>query len=325
MITCFYLSDQGISSTAITSESKIPDRTIWVDMISPSIEEENCIKSQLGINIPSREEVWKNQVLNRLYRENGISYMIAAIITKINSPYPQISPVTFVLSNNCLVTIRSIAPTSFLNFSQRIIRESRDFNTANMVLEGLMEEVLTRVAHNSEVVMKDLDDLSHDIFDLENPEKPKQNDAKELKTVLRKLGAIVDLNSKINESLHSINRLLHFFSETHDNSKELKAAISTLITDTSVLTQQTSFISEKVTFQLDATLGMINVEQNTIIKIFSVVAAFFLPPTLVSSIYGMNFQNMPELKWGIGYPIAVALMAVSAVLPFLYFKKKGWL
>lgn len=325
MITCFYTDGKNISSVNINHDGKIPDGTIWVDMVSPSIEEENCVKSQLGVNIPSREEVWKNQVLNRLYRENNITYMIAAIITKMNSPYPEISPVTFILTKNCLVTIRTIMPTSFSNFTQRIVKEAKDFPSANAALEGLLEEILTRVAHNSEVVMNKLDELSHYIFDWESADKQKQNQAKEMKSVLRRLGAAADLNSKINESVHSIIRLLNFFMKEADNSEEVKAGISALITDATVLTQQTSFLSDKVTFQLDATLGMINVEQNIIIKIFSVVATFFLPPTLVSSIYGMNFRYMPELEWLSGYPMAVLIMLLTAILPYIYFRKKGWL
>ncbi len=325
MITCFYIDGKNISSVSINHEEKIPAGTIWVDMVSPSLEEENCIKSQIGVNIPSREEIWKNQVLNRLYREKDVTYMIAAIITKMNSPYPEISPVTFILTKNCLVTIRTILPTSFFNFSQRIVKEAKDFPTANAVLEGLLEEILTRVAHNSEVVTGKIDELSHYIFDWESAGKPGQSQAKEMKSVLRRLGSAADLNSKINESVHSIIRLLNFFAEEPENSREVKTGISALITDANVLIQQTSFLSDKVTFQLDATLGMINVEQNIIIKIFSVVATFFLPPTLVSSIYGMNFHHMPELEWISGYPMAVLIMLLTAILPYLYFRKKGWL
>ena len=98
-----------------------------------------------------------------------------------------------------------------------------------------------------------------------------------------------------------------------------------LVQDVRSLTDHTTFISDKITFLLDATLGMINIEQNAIIKIFSVAAVAFLPPTLVASIYGMNFDLMPELKWEFGYPLAITLMILSAVIPFFYFKRRGWL
>ena len=108
-------------------------------------------------------------------------------------------------------------------------------------------------------------------------------------------------------------------------SKDAKVRAKTLYRDVVALTDQTTFLSNKVNFLLDATLGLINLQQNQIIKIFSVAAVVFLPPTLVASIYGMNFEYMPELKWLGGYPFAIALMILSAVLPYLYFKRRGWL
>ena len=108
-------------------------------------------------------------------------------------------------------------------------------------------------------------------------------------------------------------------------TKEAKARTKVLYRDVVALTDQATFLSSKVNFLLDATLGLINLQQNQIIKIFSVAAVVFLPPTLVASIYGMNFQDMPELKWLFGYPWALGLMVVSAILPYLYFKQRRWL
>jgi magnesium transporter len=251
--------------------------------------------------------------------------MIAAIITKLQSPHPEISPITFILTQHCLVTVRDIAPTSFQQFSRRILQSADIFNSADAVLEGLLEEVLTRVAHNAELLMHKLDELSHCIFGAEALDGKTSNHGEVMKRVLLQLGAASDLNSKINESLHSIARLLSFYYELEGHDDVVKSAISTLKTDTKVLIQQSSFTADKITFQLDATLGFINVEQNMIIKIFSVVAVFFLPPTMVSSIYGMNFQHMPELQWLAGYPMALTIMILFAVVPYVYFKKKGWL
>jgi magnesium transporter len=107
--------------------------------------------------------------------------------------------------------------------------------------------------------------------------------------------------------------------------KENKARMKILQRDIVSLTDHASFLSGKIAFLLDAVLGLISIEQNGIFKIFSVAAVVFLPPTLVASIYGMNFAFMPELQWPLGYPLALVLMLVSAVLPFVYFKQKGWL
>jgi len=207
-----------------------------------------------------------------------------------------------------------------------LIRVPKKFPTGSYVLEGLLEEIITRVAHNSEIVVDELDQLSHDIFALEGNETNRnKNPSQMMKTILKRLGTCADLNSKINESLHSLGRLTHFFRQVHGQAKEMDDAITTLATDVTALTKQTAFLSDKITFQLDATLGMINVEQNLIIKMFSIATVLILPMTLVSGIYGMNFEHMPELQWQLGYPFAIFLMLLSAMVSFFYFRKKGWL
>ena len=326
MITIFQNQNDTILASNIGHNDPVPDNAVWIDLEYPTPEEELSLKEHLGICIPSREEVWKNHVLNRLYTENGVSYMTAALINKVNTPYPQTSAVIFILTAKQLVTIRHISPTSFKNFIYRIQHTPQRFSHGAEVLEGLLEEVITRVAYNSEVVIDELDRLSHQVFDGKTPDgKELDNASGHMKDALKKLGACADLNSKINESLHSVSRMLSFFRELERDKPLLKADIDILVTDAQALTQQTAFLSDKITFQLDATLGMINVEQNMIIKIFSVVAVFFLPPTMVSSIYGMNFVNMPELHWSAGYPLAIVLMAIFAIVPYIYFRKRQWL
>jgi magnesium transporter len=325
LITVFHRKESAILSSALPSDEKIPQGALWIDIVNPSVEEEKSIEAQLGIEIPTREETWKNQVLNRLYQDNNVAYMTAAIITKVESPYPQTSAITFVLSSQYLLTIRYISPTSFQNFALRLMRYPQKFPSAAYVLEGLLEEIITRVAYNSEIVVGELDALSHDIFGSDSFRASRKNPSQVMKDILRRLGTSADLNSKINESLHSISRTLNFFRQIQGGDKEVDAGIGTLMTDIMALSQQTGFLASKINFQQDATLGMINIEQNMIIKIFSVVAVFFLPPTLISSIYGMNFAEMPELQWPFGYAYAVLMMALCALVPYFYFRKKGWL
>lgn len=324
MITVFHKRKGSMIPSVVAAQETLPKDALWIDILSPTLEEEKSVEAQLSIEIPTREEVWKNQVLNRLYQEGGVSYMTAAVITKVESPWPQTSSITFILAKECLVTIRYISPTSFSNFSNRLMRNPQKFTTGAHVLEGLLEEIITRVAYNSEIVVDELDKLSHDIFGM-GTESHRKNPSQMMQEMLKRLSTCADLNSKINESLHSISRTLNFFKQISGADKEMETAIMTLTTDSQALTKQTAFLSDKLTFQLDALLGMINVEQNLIIKIFSVVAVFFLPPTLVSSIYGMNFHGMPELNWPYGYPMAIAIMVTCALVPFLYFRRKGWL
>ncbi len=324
MMTVYCRRNDAVVALTLSVADEIPKDVVWIDMQSPTQEEELSAERQLGIAIPSKEEVWKNQVLNRMFREKGNAFMTAALITKIDSPYPQTSAVTFILTPLYLLTMRQIAPTSFQSFATRIQRTPAQFPTSQHILEGLIEEIITRVAYNSEMVVDTLDKLSHTIFNLDELVKHRKNPSEMMKKVLADLGRAADLNSKINESLHSIMRMVGFFKQDMLNA-EVDAAVNVLITDTIALTKQTAFLSDKITFQLDATLGMINVEQNLIIKIFSVATVFFLPPTLISSMYGMNFNEMPELSWAYGYPMAVGMMVGCAAIPFFYFRKKGWM
>lgn len=326
MITLYHkLQTQYEKFNLVPGDLLPKEGVLWVDLMNPTPDEEQHIEAMLGIEILTREEIWKNQVLNRFYIENGVAYMTAAIINKVDSPHPTTSSVTFIVSKNFLVTLRYITPTSFSNFAHRLIKYSGRFNDGSDILEGLLEEIITRVAYNSEIVVGQLDKLSHDIFGTDAFEANKKNPSQRMKEILQKLGSCADLNSKINESLHSLSRMLIFFRQIPGNGEEVHSGINTLIADVKALDHQVDFLSDKITFQLDATLGMINVEQNMIVKIFSIVTVFFAPATLISSIYGMNFESMPELSWPYGYVYALVLIALCALVPFFYFRKKGWL
>lgn len=325
MITVFYRQDNIIQTKKLDGDGVIPDNALWIDVESASSHDLDLLQKSCAIQLPSKSDVWKNNILNRLYIEDSIAYMTAAIITKHESPYPNISAVTFILTPSSLITIRDISPTSFHLFAQRLQALPNTFKTTEQILEGLLEEMITRVAYNMEVVEETLDNFSHRIFAGEALDKKEKKSSQMMKNILKSMGTCADLNSKTNESLHSINRLLHFFKQTVPSASVLDKSIDILISDTNVLTQQTNFAADKISFQLNALLGMINVEQNMIIKIFSVVSVFFLPPTLVASLYGMNFKHMPELEWAKGYPMALIIMLLFAVLPYIYFRKKGWL
>ena len=325
MITVFYKHDNTIQTKKLDEKEAIPRSSLWIDVESTTEYDLDLIQKSCGIRLPSKNDVWKNNILNRLYVANGIAYMTTAIITKHDNSYPNISAVTFILTPDSLITIRDISPTSFNMFAQRLQATPEMFKTSEQALEGLLEEMVTRVAHNIEVVEETLDNFSHSIFGGEVLDKNEKNSSQLMKNVLKSIGTCADLNSKTNESLHSINRLLHFFKQTIPAASELDKNIDIMISDTNVLTEQTNFAAEKIAFQLNALLGMINVEQNLIIKIFSVVSVFFLPPTLVASLYGMNFKHMPELEWAEGYPMAIIIMLLFAVLPYMYFRRKKWL
>ncbi|WP_274627981.1 magnesium/cobalt transporter CorA [Arvimicrobium flavum] len=302
------------------------DRVVWIDMVNPDKEEEAAIERWLDVGVPTREEMEEIEISSRLYVENGAHVMTAILPAQAEGDEPVMSPVTFVLSGNHLVTIRYHEPRAFQTFPQRAEKAATGCTTGETVLIGLLEAIVDRLADVLERASRDVEALSKDIF---NPtEKKASKRDRDFQLVLKGLGRKESLTSNMRDSLTTLQRLSGFLANAVGHTKdgkEARARVKTLSRDVASLSDHASFLSQKITFLLDATLGMINIQQNAIIKIVSVAAVVFLPPTLVASVYGMNFDVMPELKWQYGYPIALGLMIVSAILPFWYFRRRGWL
>ncbi len=296
---------------------------IWIDLLSPTKEEEALVEKYLGQGIPSREEMVQIELSSRLYKEHGTLFMTATIIAQSVSPDPKIDPVTFVLTQNQLITIRYINPQAFRLFTSQLQKlDTRDHDATTLLL-GLLDATVDRLADILELVGHRLDDYSKTIF------RPQNHTTEKLdyQLLMQRIGANGDLNTKARESLITFNRLVTFFGQSTSSvlNNEVHLRLTTLSKDIVSLSDHSTFLSSKVNFLLDATLGMVNIEQNNIIKIFSVAAVIFLPPTLIASIYGMNFHMMPELSWKFGYIFAIGLIVFAAWLPYKYFKHKKWL
>lgn len=297
---------------------------IWYDLINPTPEEERRLEERLGVDLPTREEMQEIEISSRLYAEGAAVFMTANVLAATDTPEPELAPVTFVLVEGRLVTIRYHEPRAFATLLQRIERHALVCDTADKVLLTLLEAMVDRVADLLEREGGSLDLVAKSIF----RHGPKRKRGVDLAEVLEVIGRHGEFNSKVQESLITFDRIAGFLGQVafgNAASKALRARIKTLTRDARSLSDHAGFQAQKITFLLDATLGLVNIEQNGIIKIVSVAAVVFLPPTLVASIYGMNFVNMPELGWQLGYPWALGLMVLSAVLPYLLFKHKGWL
>ena len=302
------------------------DRIVWADLFTPTKDEEAMIEQWLGVGVPTREEMEEIEISSRLYVEEGAYFMTATLPSQADSDDPVMSPVTFVLRRNLLVTIRYHEPRAFQTFPMRAEKASTGCTTGETILIGLLEAIVDRLADVLERASRGVEAISKDIF---NPTATKASKRdRDFQRLLKDIGRKETLTSDIRDSLTSLQRLSGFLANAvgqGKNGKDSKAHVKTLSRDVLSLTDHANFLSQKITFLLDATLGMINIEQNGIIKIVSVAAVVFLPPTLVASIYGMNFELMPELKWLFGYPFALGMMVVSAILPYWYFRRRGWL
>ncbi len=324
MLSAYTPNGTSLERTAVEPGEAPPHAAVWIDLVSPTVQEDKITEQFLGIAVPTREEMQEIEVSSRLYIENGGRYMTATLMCASDSPTPKTTPVTFILSSHRLCTVRYDEPRPFAIVEHKLARACSPKVSGETVLMDLLDAVIDRSADILERIGAEVDQVSHSIFEPDDEAAPPSyND------VLKALGRKGDLTSKVRESQVSVGRLLSFLAheaEVMKWTKDMRAQLQSMQRDVVSLTDHASYLSNKVTFLLDAMLGVVNIQQNAIIKIFSIMAVVFMPPTLVASIYGMNFKGgMIELEWEFGYPWALFLMVVVAVVPLLVFKWKKWL
>ena len=305
---------------------QLPSRAIWVDLLNPTKEEEQIAEGIIGFNIPTRAEMLEIEPSSRLFERNGVTVMTFWALHGTTDKKPGIDPITLMLTDKQLVTIRYVAPTSFTTFADHLYADPGVAQDPLSVTVRLMDAVVDRLADTLESATAELEGISERIFDRDLV-KTRRRPEKHYERLMLRIGATQRLLAKIRESAVSVSRLLGFLAGSdrvaHDSvhARHLKS----LIGDARALNDHSDFVAENLNFLLDASLGMISLEQNFVMKLFSVFAVVFMPPTLIAGIYGMNFEHMPELKWLYGYPFAWALILISAILPLWLARRKGWL
>jgi magnesium transporter len=274
----------------------IPEDAIWIDLIAPTLAEDKLSERYLGIAVPTREEMQEIEVTSRLYVENGARYMTATLMYQSESETPRTTPVTFILSGHRLITVRYDEPRPFAIVPVKLGRACPAAVSGETVLMELLDAVVDRAADILEKISADVDQVSHDIFE---PEGSGFERSRAYNDILKAIGRKGDLTSKVRESLVSIGRVLLYLANEADSmrwAKEMRAQLRGMQRDVQSLSDHAAYLSNKIQFLLDAMLGVVSLEQNNIIKLFSVAAVVLMPPTLIASIYGMNFHHMPELE-----------------------------
>ncbi|GLH81394.1 magnesium transporter [Bradyrhizobium sp. SSBR45G] len=325
MFSVFVPSESSLKKAAVTDPSALPENAVWVDLVNPSAAEDRAVEQLAGIAVPTREDMQEIEISSRLYIENGARYMTATLMCHSDTDMPRTTAVTFILAGHRLVTVRYDQPRPFAVVEAKLARSCAPGITGEMVLMELLDAVIDRCADILERVGADIDQVSHEIFE---PNNERHGHAKQYSQILIAIGRKGDLTSKVRESLVSIGRLVTFLSAVVEGvrwSKDMREQLKTMQRDVASLSDHASYLAGKITFVLDAMLGVVNLEQNNIIKLFSVMAVVLMPPTLIASIYGMNFKSMPELEWVHGYPMALVLMLICAIVPYYIFKLKKWL
>jgi magnesium transporter len=302
---------------------------LWLDLINPTRHEDQFAEHLLGISIPTREEAQEIEVSARLYHEDGAEFMTMTGVSQLESEAPMTTPITFILKGEMLLTIRYAQPKPFFTYATRAQKTGAvPCISSEQVMLGLVEALIERMAEALEKTGRNLERLSRQVFRYKPP-NGKASKSRDFQAIIEEIGARGDLLAMIRESLVSLNRLLAYHNTTgkaaEGPNKDAAAWVKDMLQDVAALSDHATYLTNKTNFLLDATLGLINLEQNQIIKIFSIAAVCLMPPTLVASSYGMNFKNMPELEWLFGYPFALVLMLIAAIIPFLWFRRKGWL
>jgi magnesium transporter len=305
----------------------IPEGAAWIDLEEPTQEEEELVERCIRVDVPTQDEMAEIEPSSRLYEKNGALYMTVSVLRGVDEDHPTTTPIGFVLAENRLVTIRYATPKPIRNFENHARRDPELVSDGPTALIRLLDAVIDRLADEIERVSTTMEELSREIF--KNSQQERRIPVRRLTGLLSQIGRVQTLLTKIRYSAVTTLRMLSFLGGSNrvhsEDNADMRHHITSLTTDVTSLSEHASYLIDSLTFLLDATLGLISIEQNAAMKLFSWAAVVFLPPTLIAGIYGMNFRHFPELSWPLGYPMALAIMFASAVGPYLYFKRRGWI
>jgi magnesium transporter len=324
-------TDRGIRGRPPAAGATVlPGEIVWIDLVSPDPDEIEFVERATGIAVPSADALGEIESSSRLRAANGVFYLSAPLIRRGDGGEPLATPVGFVLTRDWLITVRFAELPSFVEVQGRAPEAEHRRLTSAGVFCDLGEAIVDRLADALERISGELDTLSHRLFRAGPTEPPGRRrstaESADLRLILRRIGHNGDLASKIRDSLLGIGRIVPFVQTSGASwlPATEKPRLDTLRQDVASLNDYDVHLTNKLQLLLDATLGLINIEQNNIIKVLTIVSVVGVPPTLVASIYGMNFKQMPELDWAWGYPYGLAMIALSALLPLLWFKWRRW-
>ena len=319
MIFLYEKGPKGLSSLPPGSDVRT---AAWIDLYCPT-ESQIAEVSTLGIDVPTLADMEEIEISNRLYHEVGADYMIVVLSGLSPDKLPVLAPVAMILTPTQLVTVRHHSPRPFETFAARADKTASGCAGSGALFLGLIEEILGRQADHLEAVGRELDATGRHVF---GPDAAKRLEV--LQQALSTIGAQGEVLSRVRLGLLTLERAMAYYSQSLEDrpeAKALKLHAKSRLRDLQALEVHAEFISSRLSFTTDATLGMVNLAQNVTSRIVSVVAVLFLPPTLIASIFGMNFVRLPLLAAHWGFEISLVLMLASAALSYAVFKWKNWL
>lgn len=297
---------------------------LWIDLLRATPVEVVAVEDATGANLPSADDREAIEQSSRLIRDDDTLILTAIVLTGLDEDAPRTTPIAFVLNARQLITVRDERPRTFADFRERLAGKHRTLDSP-LLFVALVDALSDRLADELEAVARDVQRVSDGLF--RRDDSMTRTDGTALQAALVTIGRLQDRLTKVRESATSLERLLSFFlgfdhlcrgADTSERAETVRA-------DLHGLAENAAYQSNTVQFLLDAALGLIGVDQNNVMEIVSVVSVVFIPPTLFASIWGMNFVAMPELQQPWGYAMGLSVIALSAVLPYLFFRWKRWL
>jgi magnesium transporter len=320
MINVFVLQNGRLNQVPIDSREDLEQvHPVWVDLTDPTEDERNWVKTIYGVILPGEDEVKDIEASARYYEaENGDLHLRTDFLLEEDDGPSRVVTVAFILAKKMLFSVHTDDLPVF-----RLVRmraRSRPGSIADY-----MDVLLDLYATDAEYSADALEGIYQKLEEVSGRVLQEQFTDKDAADALSAIAHEEDLNGRIRRNMMDTRRAVSFLMRGRLLNSEQFEEARQILRDIESLDGHTSFLFDKINFLMDATVGFININQNKIIKIFSVASVAFLPPTLIASVYGMNFDFLPELKWTYGYPWAWGLMITSAIAPFLYFRHRGWL
>jgi magnesium transporter len=310
----------------LTKIAQLPEGAIWIDLLDPTDDEKRSVERLLGLKIPSQAALSEIEASSRLISDHGRLYLSTPAVSTDAQGEPQLTPIGFIIDARVLVTIRFSALPIFDGIAERLNDDER-LETGMCVFSTLLEAMVDRGADVLEHLGAATDALSKDVFrgGLIRSKKPVRSSRK-LREALQTIGVMADRLGKARDVLLGVQRIAAFAGDTGADwlTPSTKKRLDAVSKDVLSLTDYETRLSDKIQLLLDAVLGFINIQQNELFKILTIVSVVGVPPTILVGIWGMNFKAMPELNWTFGYPLALLAIIASGVLPLLWFKRAGW-
>jgi magnesium transporter len=306
--------------------AELPSDVIWIDLVNPTDDEKAFVEKRTRMRIPTVDALSEIESSSRQRLDHAVIYLSTPVVARGDTAEAFLTPAGFVLTKSLLVTVRFEKLTTFDQVAERI-RSDETLRSAFGVFTALLEALVDRGADVLERLGADLDLISRSVFRA-NPREMQRSmrSTRRLRRTLTSVGVIGERLSLARDALLGLGRIPPFVQGVcHDwTDQDVETRLGAIARDITSLNDFEGHLSNKVQFLLDAILGFITIEQNDLFKILTIVSVAGIPPVLIAGIYGMNFKVMPELNWTWGYPAALVAIVISAVLPVLWFKWRGW-